>query len=71
MLRFIHGIPATCDPLLSWDEIREIAEEVIHTWSWEGRKLGRIDFMRDSPWIRVYAYEAPCLTLVPSKLTKE
>lgn len=71
MLMFIHDIPIAFDPSLSWEEIREIAEELIHTWNWEGRKLGRIDFSRDGPWIRVYSYETPFLSLFPTKPVKE
>lgn len=71
MSTFIHGIPITYDPSLSWEEIREIAEDLVHTWKWEGRTLGKIEFIRDGPWIRVYSYETPCLSLVPAKLAKE
>lgn len=68
---FIHGIPITFDPSLSWEEVSQIAEELVHTWSWEGRKLGKIEFTRDGPWIRVCSYEAPLVHLFPAKLRKE
>jgi len=42
MLVFIHGIPLASDPSLSWEEVNNIVEELVHTWNWEGRKLGKL-----------------------------
>jgi hypothetical protein len=68
---FIHGIPITSDPSLPWEEVSKIAEELVQTLNWEGRKLSRIEFIRDGSWIRVHSYETPITHLVPAKLGKE
>lgn len=56
----LPNIPITFGSDLSREEISKIAEELVHAWNWEGRELGRIDFIRDGPWIRVYLYPLPC-----------
>jgi hypothetical protein len=68
---FIHGIPITSDPSLSWEEVSKIVEELVHTWNWEGRKLGKIELIRDGPWIRIYTYKTPLMQLVPAKNSLE
>lgn len=67
MTTLLPNIPITFGSDLSREEISKIAEELVETWNWEGRQLGRIDFIRDGPRIRVYLYPPPCLQLIPLK----
>ncbi|MBP2661332.1 MAG: hypothetical protein H6Q69_4364 [Firmicutes bacterium] len=47
----IHGIPVESDPSLSTEEINKLVCEVIQSWTWEGRKLGKVEIIRDGQWI--------------------
>ncbi len=61
----IHGIPVESDPSLSPEEIHKLVCEVIQTWIWEGRKLGKVEIIRDGQWMQVYSYEQPFIKKVP------
>jgi len=65
----IHGIPVESDPSLSTEEINKLVCEVIQSWTWEGRKLGKVEIIRDGQWMQVYSYEQPFIQLVPMRAT--
>ena len=65
----IHGIPVESDPSLSTEEINKLVCEVIQSWTWEGRKLGKVEIIRDGQWMQVHSYEQPSIQLVPMRAT--
>lgn len=65
----IHGIPVESDPSLSLEEINKLVCEVIQSWTWEGRKLGKVEIIRDGQWMQVHSYEQPSIQLVPMRAT--
>lgn len=67
MYSTVQGIPVVADPSLSWQEVKEIADELIQTWLWEGKQLGRIELISDGQWVHVCSYEKPSVRLVSLK----
>lgn len=65
----IAGIPVRADPSLPPEEINQIVNEVIQTWTWEGRKLGKIELSCDGHWVHICSYEEPFTQLVPAKIS--
>lgn len=66
----IHGIPVVADPALSREEINRIVYELVQTWAWDGRQLGKIELIRDGQLIHICSYEKPSIKLVPLKNSK-
>ena len=73
MSTIIHGVPATADPTLSWKEVSAIVADLVQTWTWEGRKLGKVELISAGQLVHVCAYEKPDVQIVPlyKKDTKE
>ncbi len=65
----IYGIPVESDPSLSREEINRLVYEVIQAWTWEGRKLAKVEIIRDGQWMQVHAYEQPFIRLIPMRTT--
>lgn len=65
----IHGILVESDSSLSGEEINNLVYEVIQSWTWEGKKLGKIEIIRDGQWMQVRSYEQPFIQLVPMRAT--
>jgi len=63
----IHGIPVVTDPALSREEINRIVYELVQTWAWDGRQLGKIELIRDGQLIHICSYEKPSIKFVPFK----
>ena len=70
MCSIIHGIPVAADPALPREKINELVSDLIQTWAWEGRELGRIELIRTGQLINVYSYEKPSIKFVPLKNNK-
>lgn len=68
MYRVIQTIPVVWDTSLSWEEIDNLAHEIIQTWAWEGRALGRIECLRDGQLIHIHAFEKPFITTAARKM---
>jgi hypothetical protein len=67
MCTIIHGIPVVVDPALSWEKINEIVAELVQTWAWEGRQLGKIELISDGQLVQVYSYEKPSIQFFLNK----
>lgn len=65
MCAIIQGIPVVADPALPRNTIKQLVCELIQTWKWEGKELGRIELIRDGQLIHVISYEKPMVQLVP------
>lgn len=65
----ICGIPVQATSSLSRKKINKLVCDVIRSWNWEGRQLGRIDLIRDGQWVHVYSYEQPTIHIVPADIT--
>ena len=70
MCTIIHGIPVVADPTLSREEINRIVYELVQTWAWDGRQLGKIELIRNGQLIHICSYEKPSIKLVPLKNSK-
>jgi hypothetical protein len=66
MCTIIHGIPVVADPALSWEKINKIVAELVQTWAWEGRQLGKIELISDGQLVHVYSYEKPSIQFFPN-----
>ena len=73
MCTIIHGIPVVADPVLSRKEINKLVSDIIQTWAWEGRQLGKIELISDGQLIHICSYEKPLIKLVPlrSNISRE
>lgn len=63
----IHGIPVLAAPALPREEVKEIISDLIETWAWEGRQLGKVELVSDGQLIHIYSYEKPSIQYVPLK----
>lgn len=66
----IQGIAVAADPSLSCQQINKLVGEVVQSWAWEGRQLGRIELIRDGQWVHVCSYEQPFIQVIPCEITK-
>lgn len=66
--RVIQTIPVVWDPSLSWEEINNLAHEIIQAWAWEGRTLGRIECLHDGQLIHIHVFEKPFITTTARKI---
>ncbi len=66
----IQGIPVETDPSLSREQINKLVCEVVQSWTWEGRQLGRIELIRDGHLVHVCSYEQPSIQIVPCEIIK-
>jgi len=66
MCTIIHGIPVVADPTLSQEKINIIVAEVIQSWIWEGRQLGKIELLCDGKSVQVCSYEKPSIHFFPN-----
>ena len=57
MYKSIHGVWVTADPQLKVEEISNFVAEELKSWTWEGKVLGKMDFMIDKHGITIYSYE--------------
>ena len=60
--RVIQTISVVWDASLSWEEINNLAHEIIQTWAWEGRTLGRIECLCEGHLIHIHTFEKPFIT---------
>lgn len=67
----MDGIPVRADPSLSREQINKLVYEVVQSWTWEGKTLGRIELIRDGQWVHICSYEQPFTQLVPIKITSK
>lgn len=63
MCTIIHGIPVVADPTLSQKKTNRIVAEVIRSWNWEGRQIGKIELICDGKWVHVCSYEKPSIQI--------
>lgn len=63
----VRGVPVAADPALPREKINALALDVIQSWNWECRELGRIELIRDAQSIHVFAYEKPLIRRIPNK----
>lgn len=64
MCKMIHDILVIWDSSVSWEDIHDVVHDCIQTLTWEGKKLGRIECMRDGQQIHIHAFEKPFITTV-------
>jgi len=67
MHTIIQGIPVHADPALSPEDTNKIAMDLIQSWAWEGRPLGRIEIIYDRKRIHIVTYEKPSTKVIPWK----
>lgn len=67
MYTIIQGVSVFADPALPRAATRAIALELIQTWNWEGRALGKIELIYGNDQIHVQAYEKPFSKVIPWK----
>jgi len=60
----IQGVPVFADPSISPEDIRKIAIDLIQSWAWEGRRLGKIELISDKNRIHAFTYEKSSGTLI-------
>lgn len=65
MNTMIQGISVTTDPTLTKEETIKIVSNLIKDWTWEGKKIGKVELIRDGTWIHVCSYEQPSIQIVP------
>lgn len=65
MHTIIQGVPVHADPTLSPADIRKIAIDLIQSWAWEGRPLGKIEIIYDKKKIHIITYEKPSTKVIP------
>jgi hypothetical protein len=65
MYTIIQGVPVFADPTLSLEDIRNVAMDLIQSWAWEGRALGKIELISDKNRIHACTYEKASGTLIP------
>ncbi|MCC5468148.1 hypothetical protein [Pelosinus baikalensis] len=70
MYTIIHGIPVMADPALPREEINALISDLIQTWTWEGRQLGKVELVSDGQLIHVCCYEKPSIQYFPLKSNK-
>lgn len=61
----IQGIAVTADLEMPHEETVRIVSNVIKEWDWDGKKLGKIELIRDGAWIRICSYEQPSIQILP------
>lgn len=66
----IHGIPVIANQALPREKINAIISDLIQTWTWEGRQLGKVELVSDGHLIHVCAYEKPSIQYVSLKSNK-
>jgi hypothetical protein len=67
MYTIIQGVPVLADPALSEETIQRIATDLIQSWAWEGRQLGKIELICDKNWVHACTYEKASSKLIPWK----
>lgn len=67
MHKKIQGVKIAADPALPPEKVYELAVDIIRTWQWEGRRLGRIELHMNGPIIRAFAFEKPFQLTIPAK----
>jgi len=65
MNTIIQGISVTTDPTLTQEETIKIVSKLIKDWTWEGKKIGKVELIRDGEWIHICSYEQPSIQIVP------
>lgn len=65
MHTIIQGIPVHADPALSSEDMNKISMDLIRSWAWEGRPLGRIELIYDKKQIHIVTYEKPSSKVIP------
>ena len=65
MNTIIQGIAVTTDSALPQEETVRIVSKVIKEWDWNGKKLGKIELIRDGEWIRICSYAQPSIQILP------
>jgi len=71
MHTIIQGIPIHADSALSLADIRKIVIELIQSWTWEGRPLGRIELIYDKKQIHIVTYEKPSVKVISWNINEE
>lgn len=66
----VQGIPVATDSLLSQQQIHQLVSELKQTWTWEGRKIGRIEMRCAGRMIHLLVYENPVLQCIPLNLSE-
>jgi hypothetical protein len=67
MYTIIQGVSVFADPALSKKMIQAIALDLIATWRWEGRSIGKIELICEKKWIHACIYEKACNKRIPWK----
>lgn len=68
MGRIIYGVQVNADHKLLEEEIQNIVLEEMRAWTWEGKKLGKVDLIVDGEYINIYSYENPLVKQVHREL---
>lgn len=64
MCAIIQGIPVIADPALSRKKVKQLVCDLVRTWKWEGKELGKIELICDGQLIHVISYEKPVIQTV-------
>lgn len=56
MCAIIQSIPVVADPVLPRNKIKQLIYELIQTWKWEGKELGKIELICEEQLIYVIFY---------------
>lgn len=65
MCAIIQGIPVVADSSLPREKVKQLVYDLIQTWKWEGKELGKIELIGDGQLIHVISYEKPVVKTVP------
>ena len=61
----IQGVSVAADYTIPQNKIKGLVCEIIKTWQWEGKELGRIELIRCGQMINVVTFEKPVSQVVP------
>ncbi|MBP2628431.1 MAG: hypothetical protein H6Q68_3142 [Firmicutes bacterium] len=61
----IQGISVAADPSLSQEQISQLVSELKHTWTWEGRQIGRVEIICAGQMLNLLTYEKPVFKRIP------
>lgn len=61
----IDSIPIVASSSLTNEKITMLFHEIIQSWDWDGKQLGRVEFIQEGHLIRACSYERPSISIIP------
>ena len=66
MNKVMQELIIVTDPMLSQEISKELINEIILDWQWEGKKPGRIEIVSDGQLIQALVYGQPSILTIPA-----